>query len=129
MPWLALLFTAADLTGIWHGEIAREKRDPLEVAFQFQQSGTQLSGKQYGDFKSMRIVEGSVTGPAVRFVVIAEEQSGNQINETRWRYAGEWQDGELELTREREQSRAAGTGGEAGGKPAPPQKLRLKRLL
>ena len=38
----------------------------------------------------------------VSFVVFAQEQAGNQINETRMRFTGTFKAGELELTRSRE---------------------------
>jgi hypothetical protein len=126
---LAASLAGADLSGIWVGHYPGRNGEPIEVAFQFRQQGETLGGKLYGDFKSMPVVEGKVTLDQVEFVVMAEEQAGNQINETRLRFTGTLKDGELELTRERESSRNAGNGGEVQSRTNAKQAIRLKRLL
>ena len=120
---LLLPLVAGDLSGIWVGESP-------DIAFQFQQNGTKLTGKLYGDYQSSPIVQGTVAGVAVTFVVKGSEQAGNQINETRTRFTGRIQDnGEIELTRERESSHSAGNGGAAEERrTAPRVTFRLKRL-
>ncbi|MBL8176444.1 MAG: hypothetical protein JNK48_17345 [Bryobacterales bacterium] len=124
----AAALSAADLSGIWVGQYPGRNNEPIDIAFQFQHKGDALSGKLYGDFKSMRIVEGKIAGDQVQFVVIAEEQAGNQINETRLRFTGTLKDGEIELTRERESSRNAGNGGEVQSRNNTKLTFRLKRL-
>ncbi|MFN0101141.1 MAG: hypothetical protein ACKV2U_03505 [Bryobacteraceae bacterium] len=121
---------AADLSGIWVGRIPTRNGDSVDIAFQFTQSGTKLSGKLYGDYKSSPIVEGIVAGDLVTFVVLAEEQAGNQINESRLRFTGSLTSGEVELTRERESSVNAGNKGTSQTRPGQGQKqtFRLKRL-
>jgi hypothetical protein len=125
---LTATLSAADLTGIWVGQYPGRNNEPIDIAFQFQHKGEVLAGKLYGDFKSMRIVEGKVSGGEVNFIVVAEEQAGNQINETRLRFTGTLKDGELELTRERESSRNAGNGGEVQSRNNTKLTFRLKRL-
>jgi hypothetical protein len=125
----------ADLTGIWIGQIERQNNAPLDVAFQFVQTGSTLTGKLYGDYQSTPISEGKIQGDTVSFIVVTSEQAGNEINEVRLSYTGVWKDGELELNRERISARNAGNRGEgriqrpnsANAKPTPP--LRLKRLI
>jgi hypothetical protein len=121
---------ATDLTGIWIGQIPGRNGQMQDIAFQFQQSGTKLTGKLYGDYQSSPIVKGTVADAAVSFVVNGAEQSGNQINESQIRFTGRWyENGELELTRERESSHNAGNGGVVEEKRATPrQTFRLKRL-
>ncbi len=135
MRSLALLLLAgstwaADLTGIWVGEIAsgRPDRDPIQVSFQFVQKGTALGGKQYGDHQSTPIASGVVAGELVTFVVITPEQAGNEINDTKVRFTGRLVNGELELTRERESSTRAGAKSGAFVRPGSGQMVRLKRL-
>ena len=83
----ALLFAgslvAGELSGIWMGQYPARNGDPIDIAFKFTQEGESLNGKLYGDYRSTPVVEGKVTGDQVSFVVIAQEQAGNQINETR----------------------------------------------
>ena len=127
---LALPVAAGDFTGIWTGQIPARNGELQDIAFQFKQTGPKLGGKLYGDYQSSRIVEGMVAGEVVTFVVSGSEQAGNQINETRTRFTGRvYENGELELTRERESSRNAGNGGAAEEKQKQPrQTFRLKRL-
>jgi hypothetical protein len=123
-PALILMISlAADLTGIWVGQM-------LDIAFQLRQTGTKLAGKLYGDYQSSPIVVGTVAEAAVTFVVSGSEQAGNQINETRTRFTGRYyENGELELTRERESGHNAGNSGAVEQKAnTPRQTFRLKRL-
>ena len=122
---------AADLTGIWVGQMpGRNGGDPIDVAFKFTQEGTKIGGKTYGDYKSNAISEGIISGNSVMFVIVTQEQAGNQINDTRVRYSGRLVDGQLELTRERERSTNAGNGGlQTQKNAAQRQTFTLKRLL
>lgn len=115
------LLAAADLTGLWVGEIT-------DVAFKLTQNGQTIGGKLYGDYKSSLIREGTIIGDQVSFVVIVEEQSGNQINQTRYKYTGVFKDGILELTRERESSTIAGNGGGVQSRNTAKPTFRLNRL-
>src|SRR3982074_1322661 len=112
---LALLSTctllAGDFAGIWIGQIPGRNGEPQDVAFKFTQSGAKLHGKLYGDYQSTPIGDGKVEGDEVSFIVIANEQAGNQINQTRLRFNGSLKSGEIELTREREGATNAGNGG------------------
>ena len=126
----ALLLLSTDFTGIWVGKVPARNGEMQDIAFQFKQAGSRLAGKLYGDYQSSRIVQGTVAGEVVTFVVSGTEQAGNQINEARTRFTGRvYENGELELTRERESSRNTGNGGAAEEKQKPPrQTFRLKRL-
>lgn len=126
---LAGVLTAADLSGIWVGQIPNRNGDMTDIAFKFTQSGSHVGGKLYGDYGSSPIVEGKLAGEAVMFVVISREQAGNQINTTRLRFTGTIQDDGMELVRERESSVNAGNGGKAETRNATKQIFYLKRLL
>ena len=119
----------ADITGIWVGQVPGRNGEPQDIAFKFTLNGTSLGGKLYGDYQSMAISEGKVSGDEIIFIVVTPEQAGNQINESRLRFKGSVKGGEMELTRERESSRNAGNGGGAQIKNNAPQTVRLKRLL
>jgi hypothetical protein len=122
---------AADLTGIWVGQMPTRNGETQDIAFQFRQTGGRLEGKLYGDYQSSSIVQGTVAGSAVTFVVSGSEQAGNQINETRTRFTGRFEKGELELMRERESSHNAGNNGtpEERRNAASRPTIRLKRLI
>ena len=120
---------AADFAGIWVGQIPGRNGELQDIAFQFTQTGTKLSGKLYGDYQSTPITEGKIEGNRITFLLIAPEQAGNQINETRLRFFGNMQSGEVEMTREREGSTNAGNGGSVQFKGSTKQTFCLKRLL
>jgi hypothetical protein len=135
MPKLAILLlfaltlSAADLSGTWVGQIPVRNGDMEDVAFKFTQKGATLGGKLYGDYQSTPIASGTVSGDLVTFVVVAAEQAGNQINETKLRFTGRIKDGEIELIRDREGSTTAGNGGAVQFKGNTKLTFRLKRLL
>ena len=121
---------AADISGIWVGQVKNRNGDLTDVAFQLTQKGTAITGKLYGDYGSSPIVEGKIVGNAVMFVVVGQEQSGNQINTSRLRFTGSLKDGGIELIRERERSTNAGNGGGVESRNGlPRQTLFLKRLI
>jgi hypothetical protein len=124
----SLSLGAADFTGIWVGQIAGRNGE-TDVAFQLTHKGAALGGKLYGEYQSTSITTGTVSGDLVTFVVVAQEQAGNQINETRLRFTGKMINGEIELTRERESSTNAGNGGGVQMRFNGKQTFRLKKLL
>lgn len=119
---------AADFNGTWIGTIEVRAGTTEDVAFQFVQKGAVLSGKQYGDFESTPIVKGTVSGELVMFVLVRQEQSGNEINQTNIRFVGRMVGQEIELTRERESSIRSGSGAAAAPSKNSRQTLRLKKL-
>src|SRR2546423_5738859 len=120
--------SAADVSGIWIGQIPGRNGEPQDIAFKFTQTGTRLQGKLYGDYQSTPIVEGKAEGDEISFILIAPEQAGNQINQARLRFTGSIKVGEIELTREREGATNAGNGGVVQFKGNAKQTFRLKRL-
>ena len=133
MKWLLLLAAVsafgADFTGTWIGQIPGNRGTIEDVAFQLVQKGAELSGKQYGDFESTPLVKGTVSGELVMFVLVRQEQAGNEINQTRIRFSGRMIGNEIELTRERESSSRSGSGAAASVKNSPRQTFRLKKLI
>jgi hypothetical protein len=133
MRKLVFLFASAvlgaDLSGIWVGQIPTRNGQFQDVEFKLVQKGTALEGKLYGDYRSSPIREGQVTGDEISFVVVQQEQAGNQINDTRLRFTGVLKGGELELTREREASTNAGNGGGVQFRGNTKTSFKLKRLF
>jgi hypothetical protein len=119
---------AADISGIWLGSLSGGRRNQVQdFAFQFIQKGTTLTGKLYLDYSSTPILKGIIDGDHITFQVVAREQAGNEINQSVLRFTGTLKDGEIEITREREEIRAAGNAGAAFARPGA-QTFRLKRL-
>ena len=131
---IALFFVTAclyaeDFSGIWTGQIPTRNNDTQEISFQLIQEGSKISGKLYGDYKSMPIIEGKTSGNVIAFIVPSQEQAGNQINETRFRFSGRMVDGKIELTRERESAKNAGNGGNVQFKGSTRTSFTLKKLI
>jgi hypothetical protein len=124
-----LILSAADISGIWLGSGATggRRNQVQDFAFQFIQKGTTLTGKLYLDYSSTPILKGTIDGDQIAFQVVAREQAGNEINQSVLLFKGTLKDGEIELTREREEIRAAGNSGAAFARPGT-QTFRLKRL-
>jgi hypothetical protein len=127
VPVLSL--QAADLSGIWLGTATTggRRNQTQDFAFQFIQKGPELTGKLYLDYGSTPILKGTLDGDRITFQVVAREQAGNEINQSVFRFTGVVKDGEIELTREREEIRAAGNSGAAFARPGS-QTFRIKRL-
>ena len=95
----AVTCAAADLSGIWVGHLpGRFEGDVQDLAFRFEQKGTALGGKQYGESDSLPISEGSIEEGKLAFIV-SNEMNGGQ---TKLIFTGEVKGGEIELTRRRE---------------------------
>jgi len=123
-----LSLPAADISGFWLGSVTGGRRNQVtDYAFQFLQKGNTLTGKLYLDYNSTPILKGTIDGDKIAFQVIAREQNGNEINEAVFKYTGTLKDGEIEITREREEIRAAGNAGAAFARPGA-QTFKLKRL-
>ena len=123
------ILSGADFNGIWMGQVERRNGEMEDIAFQLTQKGATVGGKLYGDYVSTPITEGTIHGDLITFIVVAAEQAGNQINQTRLRFTGKMRDGGIELTREREGSTNAGNGGVVQYKVNSRQTFRLRRLL
>ncbi|MBI1357174.1 MAG: hypothetical protein GC160_22775 [Acidobacteria bacterium] len=95
---------AFDLTGTWMGMVpGKGRRLDSDIAFQFVQHGAELSGKLYVDKQpGAAILEGRVSELGdIHFLVETRDQSGNQINDVRYRFEGVMCDGGIEMTLER----------------------------
>lgn len=127
--FFATCLYAEDFSGIWTGQIPTRNNETQEISFQFIQEGSKVSGKLYGDYRSMPVIEGKISGNVIAFIVPSQEQAGNQINETRFRFSGRMVDGKIELTRERETARNAGNGGNVQFKGSTRTSFTLKKLI
>jgi len=127
--WSAALLSATDFSGIWLGSTAVGRRGQVQdFAFQFAQTGTTLKGKVYLDYGSTPILKGTVDGEKFSFEVVAREQNGNEISESVLRFTGVWKDGEIEITRDRQEIRNAGNSGAGFSRPGSALTFNVKRL-
>jgi hypothetical protein len=125
----AACLSAADFSGMWIGSATGGRRNQIQdFAFQFVQNGTTLTGKLYQDYTSAPIIKGTIEGDQITFQVLAKEQSGNEINTAMLKFTGTLKDGEIEISKEREEIRNAGNAGAGFVRPQK-QTFKLKRLM
>jgi hypothetical protein len=129
----SMMAPAANLNGIWVGFTNARNGDRVDVTLKLtMDTAGKVGGKLYGDYKSNPVTEGNVTGDDINFVVLASEQQGNQINDSRIRFIGKFlNENEMELTRERESTFNAGNKGDSttNTKPQPKTVIKFKRLI
>lgn len=93
---LAATLVAANVSGIWTGQVIDKNGDPVDLSFRLEQNGDKLTGKMYGDNESTPITDGKVDGGQITFSV------GSELNGSisSFVYVGKMEGGELNVTRE-----------------------------
>lgn len=119
----ALTLPAAEVSGIWMGQMLGRRDNKEDVAFHFKQSGAALTGKLFGDEFDLAVEDGSVSGEKVKFIVTTT----NYYNgvKVRFQYAGTLKGEEMELTRSRI---GEPTVENPSNRVIPPQTFTVKRL-
>lgn len=129
LAWSAMALPAADVTGTWLGSVTTGRRNTIvDFAFRLEQKGTALTGKAYLDYGAVPILKGSVDGDKISFEMVAREQNGNEVSESVFRFSGTAKDGEMELTRDRQEMRNAVNSSAAFVKQSTPLTFKVKRL-
>jgi hypothetical protein len=103
-----LTLSAADLSGIWTGQIIDRNGDVQDLSFRFVQNGDSLKGKMYGDNESTAIEDAKITGNQVTFSVTVE--LNGQITKSIYSgtvLLGGTNGDEMQLTRQRAGGNAA----------------------
>ncbi len=90
----------ADISGTWSAQVPQRNKTIQDVTFRFEQKGTVVTGKLYGDTVDLPISQGTLEGDTLRFVINTEGYSGK----TQFLYTGKLVDGSIQLTRERDDS-------------------------
>lgn len=94
---LVSVLSAADLSGIWTGQLEDKNGDSQDLSFRFAQTGETLTGKMYGDNESTPIGDGKIIGNQITFTVTNE--LNGQIS--KFVYTGTMNGDEIEVSRER----------------------------
>ncbi len=121
--------SAADIGGLWMGQVPGRFGKVDDVSFQFKVSGITLSGKFFGDEFDLQIEEGLVQGDKISFIVTATNYYNRE--KFRTRYSGVIFGNEIELIRERilssaeKAARASRPDAKVEAAPIP---FRIKRL-
>jgi hypothetical protein len=115
---------AADLVGIWTGQMAGRNNEKQDVAFQFKSAKTSFSGVMFGDEFDIPIEDISVQGEHISFSVTSVNYYDGR--RTKFVYSGTIRNQEMELTRER--SGGPVPGASANKREPTKQTFTLKRL-
>jgi len=122
-----LTLSAADLSGIWNGQVTDRNGDVTDVSFRFAQKGEELTGKMYGDNESTPITAAKISGNQVTFTVTTE--LNGQISEFVYSgtvvFGGKGEGDQIQLTRKRIGGNP--TGANAKGRNQN-QSIQLKRV-
>ena len=113
--------SAADLSGIWNGQLTDRNGDVQDLSFRFSQQGDTLTGKMYGDNESTPIADAKITGGEITFSVTTE--LNGQISKSV--YTGTFSGDEIHLTRQRVGNNNAGAASKARDQR---QSITLKRV-
>jgi hypothetical protein len=116
------VLSAADITGIWTGQVQGRNGEMLEVTFRFKQDGQTLTGKMYGDNEDAVLADGKIAGDQISFSVNSDLFGGR----AKFVYTGAVSSSSMQLTRDREGSRPGGNGGERRNFK---QSFTLKRMM
>ena len=120
------VLSAADISGLWSGQVPGRFGEPEDISFQFKVNGTALTGKLFGNEFDLPLEEGSVLADKVTFTITTTNYYSRE--KVRFQYSGMMSGNEIELTREREKSdkdKDAKSSAKAEAKPKP---FKLKRL-
>lgn len=99
-----LLLAAADVTGIWMGQVAGRGGEKQDLAFQFKQVKGAVTGVMFGDEFDLPIEDLNISGDAISFTVTTTNYyDGRKI---KLLFSGTIGEKELKLTRERKAGHA-----------------------
>lgn len=121
---LAPALLAANVSGIWTGQIVDRNGDPQDLSFRLIQSGDTLTGKMYGDNESTVIADCKLEGSQIIFSVT------NELNgqSSKFIYTGTINGDEMQVTRERVGLKNAPLKAPAANGQNQKQAVRLRRI-
>ncbi len=90
---------AADINGIWMGQMAGRRGEKEDVAFQFKSRAGAITGKMFGDEFDLPLEEATFSGDEIKFIVTTT----NYYNgvKVRFQFTGTVKAQEIEFTRTR----------------------------
>ena len=117
-----MTMSAADVAGIWTGQMQGRRGDKEDVAFQFKTNGTAVTGKLFGDEFDLPVEEATVSNEEIRFIVTTTNYySGAKV---RFSFTGIVKGDQMELTR----TRIGEPVSENPNRAVPPQTFTIRRL-
>jgi hypothetical protein len=121
---VSLGMSAAELAGIWTGQMSGRNNEKQDVAFQFKSSKGSFVGVMFGDEFDIEVQDLSVEGDHISFSITSINYYDGR--RTKFVYTGTIHDQEMQLTRER--SGAPPPNANANKREPAKQTFTLKRL-
>ena len=90
---------AADVTGIWMGQLKAAHEEKQDVAFQFKSGPNAVMGTMFGDEFDVPVRDLKVTGDHVEFTVTTTNYYNGE--KVKFAFSGTFSEKEMELVRER----------------------------
>jgi hypothetical protein len=97
--FLHVMLAAADVTGIWMGQVTARGGEKQDLAFQFKQVKGLLTGVMFGDEFDLPVEDLNISGDTITFTVATTNYYDGRKN--KFAYTGTIGEKELQLTRER----------------------------
>ena len=120
---LSLLLSAADVAGLWTGQVAGRGGEKQDISFQFKANKDKLSGKMFGDEFDVPVQDLQVSGDRITFYVTTTNYYDGR--QQKFVFSGTITGKEMQLTRERVD---AGADDDDAKKKNGKQTFALKRL-
>lgn len=121
---LSVLLSAADIAGLWTGQVAGRVGEKQDISFQFKSNKNTLTGKMFGDEFDVPVQDLQVSGDRITFYTATTNYyDGSQ---TKFVFSGTVTGKEIQLTRERAD---AGAAGKDAKRENAKQTFTLKRLI
>ena len=120
------ILNAADISGLWTGQVPGRFGKLEDVSFQFKLNGSALTGKLFGDEFDLAIEEGTLVADKLTFIVTTTNYYSRE--KVRFRYTGVVIGKEIEFTRERLNPVPTEKTAEKMSKDGGPKPFRVKRI-
>jgi len=96
---LNVLASAADISGLWTGQVAGRGGEKQDISFQFKATKTGITGKMFGDEFDIPVQDLQVSGDHISFFTTATNYYDG--SKSKFVFTGTITEKEIQLTRER----------------------------
>ena len=103
---LSLLLSAADIAGLWMGQITGRGGEKQDISFQFKSDKNSFTGKMFGDEFDVPVQGLQISGEHITFFITTINYY--DASQTRFDFSGTITAKEIQLTRERAGAKATG---------------------
>ena len=103
---LSVLLSAADIEGLWMGQVTGRGGEKQDISFQFKSNKNSFTGKMFGDEFDVPVQDLQISGDRITFFITTTNYY--DASQTRFDFSGAITAKEIQLTRERAGAKATG---------------------